>query len=94
MEGYRTGHFPDGSVVVDERLEARQEAGTTFEGPRKSVAVMAKDVTHYQSAGGWGFEVFAGEDRTQSAPGSVRAACFSCHSQRKDHNFLFSEFRK
>jgi hypothetical protein len=79
---------------LDERLEVQQEAGNTFEGPRKSVAVMAKDATLYQSTGGWGFEAFAGEDRTQSAPGSVRAACFSCHSRRKDHDFIFSEFRK
>jgi hypothetical protein len=35
LEGFRTGQFPDGSVVVDERLEARQEAGTTFEGPKR-----------------------------------------------------------
>ena len=94
MEGFRTGHFPDGSVVVDERLEVRQEAGATFEGPRKSVAVMEKEATRYQSTGGWGFDVFAGEDRTQGASASVRAACFSCHSQRKDHDFVFSEFRK
>ena len=69
MEGFRTGHFPDGSVVVDERLEVRQEAGATFEGPRKSVAVMDKDATRYQSTGGWGFDVFAGEDRTAGASG-------------------------
>ncbi len=94
MEGFRTGHFPDGSVVVDERLEVRQEAGATFEGPRKSVAVMIKEATRYQSTGGWAFDVFAGEDRTQGASASVRAACFSCHSRRKDHDFLFSEFRK
>jgi hypothetical protein len=47
MEGFRTGQFPDGSVVVDERLEVRQEAGATFEGPRKSVAVMEKEATRY-----------------------------------------------
>ena len=94
MEGFRTGQFPDGSVVVDERLEVRHEAGATFEGPRKSVAVMEKEATRYESTGGWGFDVFAGEDRTQGASASVRAACFSCHSQRKDHDFLFSEFRK
>jgi hypothetical protein len=94
MEGFRTGQFPNGSVVVDERLEVRQEAGATFEGPRKSVAVMEKEATRYQSTGGWGFDVFAGEERTQGASASVRAACFSCHSQRKDHDFLFSEFRK
>jgi hypothetical protein len=94
MSGFRTGHFPDGSVVVDERLEVREEAGATLEGPRKSLAVMDKDVTRYQDTGGWGFDIFAGEDRTQRAAGSVRAACFSCHSRRKDHDFIFSEFRK
>ena len=94
LEGFGTGHFPDGSVVVDERLELRQEAGVTFEGPRKSVAVMDKEVMRYQSTGGWGFDVFAGEDRTEGASASVRTACFSCHSQRKGHDFVFSEFRK
>jgi hypothetical protein len=94
MEGFRTGHFPDGSVVVDERLEVRQEAGVTFEGPRKSVAVMIKDATRYLNTGGWGFDVFAGEDQTEGATGSVREACFSCHSRRKEHDFVFSEFRK
>jgi hypothetical protein len=94
MEGFRTGQFPEGSVVVDERLEVRQEAGDTLEGSRKSVAVMAKDATRYLSTGGWGFDVFAGEDWTASAPAAVRAACFSCHSQRKDHDFVFSEFRR
>jgi hypothetical protein len=59
MEGFRTGHFPDGSVVVDERLEVREEAGAIFEGARKSVAVMAKEA-RYQASGGWGFDVFAG----------------------------------
>ncbi len=94
MEGFRTGHFPDGSVVVDERLDLRQEAGATFEGARKSVAVMDKSVSRYPSTGGWGFDVFAAENRTEGASGSVRAACFSCHSQRKEHDFVFSEFRK
>ena len=94
MEGFRTGEFPNGSVVVDERLATREEGGTTFEGIKKYVAVMEKEATRYQTTGGWGFDVFADEDRTQGAPASVRAACFSCHSKRKDHDFVFSEFRK
>ena len=93
VEGFRTGHFPDGSIVVDERLEARHDAGATFEGPRKSVAVMHKDAARYQSTGGWGFDVFAGEARTQGASAATREACYSCHSRRKDHDFVFSEFR-
>jgi hypothetical protein len=94
VEGFSTGQFPEGSVVVDERLEVHQEGGATLEGSRKSVAVMEKNAARYPSTGGWGFDVFAGEDRTESAPASVKAACFSCHSQRKDRNFVFSEFRK
>ena len=94
MQGFRTGQFPDGSVVVDERLEVRQEGGNTFEGARKSVAVMEKHSARYQSTGGWGFEMFSGQEMQQGASAAVRAACFSCHSQRKDHDFLFSDFRK
>jgi Cytochrome P460 len=94
LEGFRTGHFADGSVVVDERLEVRQEAGIAFEGPRKSLAVMDKESAQYQNTGGWGFDVFSGDDRTEGAPASVRAACFSCHSQRKERDLVFSEFRK
>jgi hypothetical protein len=94
MEGFRTGQFQDGSVVIDERLEARQEAGITLEGQRKYVAVMQKEAAKYPSTGGWGFELFVGEGRTQGASEEVRAGCFSCHSRRKDHDFLFSEFRK
>jgi len=94
VEGLHTGHFPDGAVVVDERLEIRQEGGGIFEGPRKSVAVMHKDATRYANTGGWGFDVYAGEERTQGASGGVRAACFSCHSKSKERDFVFSEFRK
>jgi len=94
VEGFRTGRFRDGSVVVDERLDVRQEAGATLEGPRKSVAVMEKDTARYESTGGWGFDVFAGENRTQGSSSAVRSSCFSCHGQRKDHDFVFSEFRK
>jgi len=93
VEGFRTGQFPEGSVVIDERLEARQADGATLEGPWTSLAVMEK-AARYQSTGGWGFDLFTGQDRTRGASASVRAACFSCHSQRKDHDFVFSEFRE
>src|SRR5262245_66574295 len=33
MEGYRAGRFPDGSVLVFELLETRENAGVTTEGP-------------------------------------------------------------
>src|SRR5262247_348560 len=43
MEGYRTGKFPEGSVIVFDLFETREAAGITAEGPRKFIDVMAKD---------------------------------------------------
>src|SRR5688572_2776531 len=65
MEGYRSGRFPDGSVLVFELLETRENAGVTTEGPRRRVGVMVKDVNRYAKTGGWGFESFQGDSQTE-----------------------------
>src|SRR5688572_14163523 len=43
VEGYRTGMFQDGSVIVFDVLETQETAGTTAEGTRRFIDVMAKD---------------------------------------------------
>src|SRR6201981_622296 len=40
LEGYETGKFPDGSVIVYDLLETREVAGNTIEGPTRRVDVM------------------------------------------------------
>jgi hypothetical protein len=95
MEGYRTGRFPDGAVLVFELLETRENAGVTTEGPRRRVGVMVKEGKRYAETGGWGFESFKGDSQTErrlNAEG--RIACFKCHEPQKDRDFVFSEFRK
>jgi hypothetical protein len=95
MEGYRAGRFPDGSVLVFELLETRENAGVTAEGQRKRVGVMVKESKRYAETGGWGFESFQGDSQTErrlNAEG--RIACFKCHEPQKDRDFVFSEFRK
>jgi hypothetical protein len=95
MEGYRTGKFPDGSVLVYDLLGTKETAGNTLEGPRRLIDVMIKDSTLYAATGGWGFEVFLGDSRTdRGVKGSGKEECFACHEQRKEHDFVFSEFRK
>ena len=94
-EGYRSGKFPDGSVLVYELLETKEVQGVTIEGQRKRVDVMVKDTERYGSTAGWGFASFAGESRSDGALSAERhAACFACHSGRKEHDFVFSVFRK
>jgi hypothetical protein len=95
MEGYRTGRFPDGSVLVFELLETRENAGVTTEGPRLRVGVMVKESKRYAETGGWGYESFQGDSQTERRlTAESRIACFKCHEQQKDRDFVFSEFRK
>jgi hypothetical protein len=97
MEGYRTGKFPDGSVIVDEGLFAKdgegQGKGILLEGERRGLDVMVKDDRLYKETGGWGFEHFDGDGRKGMLPASGRAQCYGCHSKtERDH--VFSAVRR
>jgi len=94
MEGYRSGSFPDGSVIVFDLLEAERNDGAIVEGDRKVVGVMHRDRRRFDSTGGWGFEGFAGGDPTVRVVGEkAYDACFACHTSQKDHDFVFSRPR-
>lgn len=94
-EGYDTGKFPDGSVIVYDLLETKEIAGNTIEGPTRRVDVMMKKSELYRTTGGWEFMSFQGSDRTRGKLAAERqAGCAACHSKRKDHEFVFSAFRR
>jgi len=93
-EGFRTGKFPRGAIIVDERLKTKQEDGVTEEGERHGVAVMMKDPDKYRDTGGWGFDRFVGDTRTDGADAELRSRCFNCHVGAKDKDFVFSTPRK
>jgi hypothetical protein len=94
LDGYGKGKFEDGAILVDERLQTSEHDGAIFEGQRITAAVMIKDSTRYRDTGAWGFERFTEGDPPSGAAPEVRAACFECHSKRKDHDFVFSEPKK
>jgi len=94
MEGYRTGTFPDGAVIVFELLEATVDGNAITEGRRKVVGVMHRDAERYASTGGWGFEGFAGDSRTERVVGDqAAAACFACHQAQAGDDYVFSAYR-
>ena len=94
MQGYRTGAFPDGAVIVFDLLEAVDADHAVTEGRRKVVGVMHRDAKKYAATGGWGFEGFAGDSQTQRAVGANAAqACFGCHTARKEQGYVFSSYR-
>jgi hypothetical protein len=93
MEGYETGTFPDGSVLVDDGLEAIDKGGLMVEGPRQRVAVMVKDSTRFRDSGNWGFESFPRDTREPGLATDDKAACLTCH-QQAGPGLVFSKFRK
>lgn len=94
LEGFATGKFPDGAVLVDERLEVDQNEKGSFEGKRLSIAVMRKDSGRYSETGGWGFDGALGDSQVLAGPANLRAACYACHAKQKDRDFVYSTFRK
>lgn len=95
LQGYETGSFPDGAVIVFDLLEAHDADNAVQEGARKIVGVMVKDAAAYADTGGWGFEGFKGGSMTERAVGDAAAsACFECHTSQAERDYVFSSFRK
>ena len=93
VEGYASGDFPDGSIIVYELRETQQKNGVIIEGERKRVDMMIKDSSRYKTTGGWRFERFWGSDETHDAIHDSGAMCFACHSKAQAHGFVFSQLR-
>ena len=94
MEGYRTGAFPDGSIIVDEGVYADDAKGVMVERGSRSLDVMHKNSATHAATGGWGFEHFDGDSQVGSGTAEARAACATCHGQRKAQDYVFSTFRR
>jgi quercetin dioxygenase-like cupin family protein len=97
VEGYRTGRFPNGSIVVDEGVFAEDGTGPmkgiVVEGHRRTLDVMVKNDRLYKDTGGWGFEHFEGQESAGKLDASRRTQCFECHSKSKDRDYVFSAIR-
>lgn len=93
MQGYTTGYFPNGAILVFDVLDTKEQNGNTQESSRNHVDVMVKDSLKYAATGGWGYEEFKGDSHTERLllP-PAKTQCFNCHSRKE--GFIFSEFRK
>jgi Cytochrome P460 len=93
MTGYRTRVFPEGSIVVFDWLEMRENSGAFAEGPRRQIDVMVKDSVRYGATGGWGFQRFVKDSKTELAATPAPAQCFACHVTRKQDGLVLSTYR-
>ena len=94
LQGYKTGQWPDGAVIVFDLLEAKAADNTVTEGSRKVVGVMHRDARQYAATGGWGYEGFKGDSTSDRAVGAnALSACHQCHIAQKDTGYVFSKTR-
>ena len=97
VEGYRTGKFPDGAMVVDEAVIAHEGAGSAAgmlsEGGRRFLDVMAKNEAQYPQTGGWGFQHFDKEETKGGLSPAEQSQCYECHSKAKARDHVFSQIR-
>jgi hypothetical protein len=93
VEGLRTGRYPDGAVLVFDLLEAKAENHAIEEGARKLIGVMERDSRRFAGTGGWGFEGFAGDSKTERLVKDGGQSCFQCHQGAAATSYVFSALR-
>ena len=94
MKGYRSRVFPEGSIVVFDWLEMSDTAGAFAEGPRRQVDVMVKDSKRFATTGGWGFQRFVKDSKTELAASPTPQQCFACHDKLKKDGLILSTYRQ
>ena len=57
--------FPDGSIIVFDKHNVDTSNGVIKPGSRKFINMMYKDSAAFKDTGGWGFEEFTGDSRTE-----------------------------
>ena len=97
IEGYRTGVFPNGSVIVVEAVWTKDgegdAKGLVLEGTRRFLEVMVKDDRLYGETSGWGFERYEAEETSGRLTMTERSQCHQCHSKRQDRDLVFTSLK-
>jgi len=94
LKGLNSGIYPDGAVLVFDLLAYSEQDKSIQEGERKLLGVMQKNAHQYESTGGWAFEGFAGNSKTERLVKDGGASCFACHASEKSSDYVFSKTRK
>jgi hypothetical protein len=94
VEGYRTGHFPEGAVLIADWFVLQERGPSLIQGPRKSVNVMVRDA-RYAETGGWGFEDFDKDSHvTRNIGAKAVTSCFECHKKGAGNpEFVFTTLK-
>ena len=93
LSGLKSGKYQDGAVLVFDLLEPKDAPDAMAEGKRKLVGVMQRDSKKFAATGGWGFEGFGGDSKSERLVKDGGASCYGCHQARVQQSYVFSEWR-
>jgi hypothetical protein len=97
VEGYQTGKFPDGAVIVDEANWMKDGEGLAkgiwMENGVRFLEVMSKDAQTFKGSDGWGYERFESDSRIGKLGAEGQAHCHECHVNAKQRDLVFSSLR-
>ena len=95
LEGYRTGHFPEGAVLIADWFALEEARSGLVQGARESLDVMIRD-PRYAATGGWGFEKFDQDSHTKrKVSANAVNTCFKCHQHAgAEREFVFSTLKE
>lgn len=96
LEGYRTGRFPEGAVIVFDQFSAVQAGGATSAGERKFVDVMVRDSRRFAATGGWDYAEFVAPDgrRVEEIEADPAKSCDGCHvAHAPGGDRVFTDYR-
>ena len=93
MRGLTGGEYEDGAVFVFDLLDYENSNDLIVEMGRKRLDIMQYDSDKFSATGGWGYDTFVGDSKTERLEQDVAAACYGCHIGAKASNFVFSQYR-
>ena len=93
MSALTSSQYEDGAVFVFDLLDYDAKNKTIVETNRKRLDVMQYNSERFSETGGWGFDTFVGDSKTERLEQDVVVACFGCHTGAKAANYVFSQYR-
>lgn len=94
LQGLERKRYEPGAVFVFDLLSVREHEETLIEGERKRVDVMRFDPRRFASTGGWGFETFVGNSRSERLEQNVATSCYQCHQSAESSGYVYSKYRE
>lgn len=91
--GLADNQYADGAAFVFDLLDYSDSDLLIVEAERKRLDVMYYDSKRFSETGGWGFDTFVGDSRTERLDQDVVMACYNCHVAAMETNYVYSKYR-